>query len=274
MKVTSIVLVLALLTFVNCSDDDENGPSTSCPEAESLTVTESEGLVIFEAEAVPDLNNIGEWQFRNGPVNGISEFSGDGYLFYAGENSFRDAGNSVIEYSINIATPGVYRFLYAAAIGTGTNNTEHNDAFVNFPNADAFYAYRSNSNTIAIPNDEGVNTDNPDPGDPILDATYQGATYKVPEGSNSRNDGYFKVYMNQLDDFWYEGSTSDSDAHSVYVRFDNPGSYTLLISGRSNSFAIDRIVLFIEQGDFENIGGRNNRLETFNPIESDLAVCP
>ncbi|QSE96075.1 hypothetical protein [Fulvivirga lutea] len=260
--------------FISCDDDDESpGLTSDCPNAPALYFEESNGLVIIEAEDVPNRSNIGEWEFQSGSINNVSGHSGEGFIVFKGEDSFRDAGNSIITYNVKINTPGIYRFLYASTIGTGDNNTEHNDAFVNFPDADAFYGYRSNSNTIAIPNDEGIDSSNPDRNDPILAETYPGATYKVPNGSNPRNIGYLKVYMNQLDEWWYEGSTSDSDAHAVYARFDSPGTYTILISGRSSSFAIDRLVLVIEEGDFTDLGSRNKRKEALSPIESVDSTC-
>ncbi len=274
MKKGLILAYIFLFLLAACSDDDANSPATPTPNCTGLEVyEETEGLLIIEAEDFNDSDSINEWVTRTNSVNGISAFSGSGYIFYQGENSFQEAGKSILSYNIRINSTGVYRFLFAAAIGTGDNNTEHNDAFVKFPDADAFYAYKESDNSIAIPNDEGVNANNPDPADPILMDSFPNATYKVPEGSNRKNNGYFKVYMNQLEDWWYEGSTSDSDAHKIYVRFDSPGTYTMLMSGRSSSFAVDRVVLYKEEGSFENLGNRNNRKATFDTLGSVQAIC-
>ncbi|RMG22699.1 MAG: T9SS C-terminal target domain-containing protein, partial [Bacteroidetes bacterium] len=68
-----------------------------------------------------------------------------------------------------------------------------------------------------------------------------------PQGSGA--DNWFKIYMNELNTWSWITQTSDNDAHFIYARFDNPGVYTLQISGRSNGYAIDRMVLFNESVD-------------------------
>ena len=261
------------------TNDDSDGDGipdyldNAC-NVESLLFSEGNGIVLIELEDVPDIANTGEWDYRTEDVEGFSGigFSGEGYLFFDGEDNFRDGGRSVLTYRVQINTAGVYRFVYASAIARGNESSEHNDAWVKFPDAGAFYGFRSSRNTIAIPNDEGVNQNNPDPTDPILQETYPDATYKVPEGSNTRNGGYFKVYMNKQGDWYYEGSTSDSDAHKILVRFDNPGTYTMLISGRSSGFAIDRAVLYIEEGEFSGLNS-SERIESFSGLASSDATC-
>ena len=135
-----------LYTFSQAQVDDGNGTDVD--------------IVIIEFEDIPNRNNLGDWQFKSSNLlknNGDSfddEFNGDGYLFYNGSDFFQDGGNSLIEYSVNITSPGVYRFVYASAIGLmNVPGTEHNDAWVKFPDADAFYGYKAASNSVAIPND-------------------------------------------------------------------------------------------------------------------------
>jgi hypothetical protein len=66
-----------------------------------------------------------------------------------------------------------------------------------------------------------------------------------PEGASS--DGWLKVYSSgdvALRNWVWQARTSDNDAHDIMVEFDNPGTYTIQVSGRSQGFAIDRMVLY------------------------------
>ncbi|MEO1652345.1 MAG: gliding motility-associated C-terminal domain-containing protein [Bacteroidota bacterium] len=279
----SVILLLILLFGISISPAQSLSDCANAYTFQQNTVNDGAGnnvsMVIIEFEDIPNRDNLGEWEFRTTNLNQTngapfpSSFSGDGYLYYTGPNLFQDGGNAIIEYNIEITDPGKYRFIYASAIGTGNNGTEHNDAWVKFPDADAFYAYRASSNSIAVPNDQGVNRDNPDPNNPILKAAYPGATYKVPEGADIRNNGFFKIFMNQLNDWWYEGATSDNEGYPVYVRFENPGVYTMQISGRSNGFAIDRAILWKEEGNFDGLNNRNNRRNAFSGLSSNAPSC-
>ncbi len=285
MKIITLFFILFLHFYYIKGQDLSSCSSTFT--FEQTTVTDGNNseidLVLIEFEDVPNRSNLNGWEFRSTNLNTregnlfSTPFSGDGFLYYAGSDFFNDGGNNIIEYKIEIANPGTYRFIYASAIGifaTDANPaTEHNDTWVRFPDADAFFGYRDATNTIVIPNDEGVNQNNPDPNDPQLESDYPGATYKVPVNSRRSNKGFFKVYMNQLDDWWYEGATSDEDAHIVYARFDNPGTYTMQISGRSNGFAIDRAVLYKERGDFANLNSRNERKNAFQDLASVAPLC-
>ena len=285
MKNLTLFLIL-FLTFYYINAQDLTGCTDSYTFEQTTYLDGSNNeidLVLIEFEDIPDRNNLSGWEFRNTNLRDRNDnpfptpFSGDGFLYYAGSNFFRDGGNNVIEYNIEIKDPGTYRFIYASAIGifaTDANPaTEHNDAWVKFPDADAFFGYRNDVNTITIPNNEGVNQTNPDPNDPILESAYPGATYKVAVNSTRRDNGYFKVYMNQLDDWWYEGANSDEDAHRVYARFDKPGTYTMQISGRSNGFAIDRAVLYKEEGEFANLSNRGDRKNAFKDLSSASPIC-
>jgi len=262
----------------------------NCPNQfvfDQTTITDGGGnsvdLIIIEAEDVANRNNLDGWEFRTTNLTTQAgtpfptQYAGDGFLYYNGNNFFNDGGNNVISYQVKISDPGTYRFLIASGIGIFATDlppqTEHNDTWVNFPDADAYFGYSEADNTITIPNDQGVDQNNPDPNDPLLQAAYPGATYKVPKNSRQRNNGYFKVYMNALNDWWYEGSNNDEDAHDVLVRFDNPGTYTMQVSGRSKGFGIDRLVLYKEEGDFSNLGGRNTRKNAFKDLTSANPTC-
>lgn len=177
---------------------------------------ESNGMLVMEAESA----NLG---------NGWTEHTdnlgqtGTSYLEWTGGDAFNNPGNGTTTYTFEIKTPGTYRFLWRSRIVMGAENTEHNDAWLRFPDADDFYGQQGTS--IVYPHGSGKSP--------------------TPEGSGA--DGWFKIYMNVLDTWSWITQTSDNDAHFIYARFDSPGVYTLELSGRSNGYAIDRMVLFNDQ---------------------------
>lgn len=283
MKYTVFTLVCLLSVFQIIAQELPECSSSYAFQQSSISDASGNNIpiVIVEFEHIPNRDQLNGWEFRTDVLKQQdssdfpTSYSGEGYLYYNGDTKYRDGGYNVIEYKIRIDEPGAYRFIYASAIGIFATekspSTEHNDAWVKFPDADAFYGYKQADNTIAIPNDIGLSS--PDPNDAILKAEFPEATYKFPDGSNEKNAGYFKVYMNQLDDWWYEGSTSDSDAHEVFVRFDNPGLYTMLISGRSTGFCLDRAVLWKEEGDLIDLNNRIKRKDAFKNLDSTTPVC-
>jgi len=277
MKYSINLLILYAALMTSCNDSNESNPPC---DATTFLFQEESGILVIEAEELPEATDLKDWNISNTKLKQQdgsdfpSSFNGDGYIVYNGEEFFREGGNSPLTYEINVTNTGIYRFVYASAITLyaqdAAPNTEHNDVWIKFPDADAFYGYRAQNNSIAIP--KAPNQEDANPNDPILEATYPDASYKFPNGANEQNNGYFKVYMNQLNDWWYEGSTSDSNAHNIYVRFDNPGTYTLEISGRSTGFAIDRIILYKEEGALADLN-RNERKEQLSLLISADAEC-
>ena len=64
----------------------------------------------------------------------------------------------------------------------------------------------------------------------------------APEGAGG--GGWFKIYSSGANNWSWSTNTSDNDAHQIYARFDDPGVYNILVSARSSSHAIDRMVLY------------------------------
>ena len=126
---------------------------------------------------------------------------------------------------MEITTPGVYRFQWRNQVGNGTVTTEHNDTWLKIE-ADAFYGQQGGG-SIVCP--KGLN---PAENECLGDA---------PEGAGS--GGWFKVYSSGANNWSWSSNTSDNDAHQIYARFDAPGVYNILVSARSSSHAIDRMVL-------------------------------
>lgn len=197
------------VAIVGGNNNGGNGGGGNC----DADFEEQDGLVVIEAESgsLP-----GGWTAKST----IAGYTGTSYVEWTGGDAFNNPGNGLTEYSIQINNPGTYAFKWRSRIAMGNNNTEHNDAWLRFPDADEFFAVQNGN--IIYPHGSGQSP--------------------TPEGSGA--DNWFKIYMNQLDTWSWITQTSDNDPHFIFVQFNNPGIYKLQISGRSNGFALDRMVLF------------------------------
>ncbi|SEL92348.1 hypothetical protein SAMN04487910_3598 [Aquimarina amphilecti] len=231
MKTTSNIgrlLILSIITlFYACSTDnetDDNDDNTidpiTCENSDSAIIyEEKDGLVAVEFESIKDNN---DWVKENS----TSGFLGTHYLVWK-ENQFLGApGNGLLTYKIKISNPGVYRFIWRSRITNGTSGSEHNDSWLRFADASKFYGKKGES--FVYPADTGQSP--------------------IPNGSSK--DGWFKIYKSGAADQWkWQSSTSDNDAHDIFVEFDAPGTYTMEVSARSTFHALDRFVLFSENID-------------------------
>ncbi len=229
-------LFISLLLFACSSDDSDtnetgediiNPNNGKCEDGKTPIFTEKGGLLIVESENGNFSNT--SWEF----AKSVSDFAGDGYLVWNGADSFGQPGNGLLSYKIRISTPGTYRFIWRSYITIGTNGTEHNDSWLRIADAKHFYGIRGDGH-IVYPNDTQQ--------DPIPES--EGQQNTTPEGSSK--DGWFKIYMNTASAWHWQSSTSDNDGHNIFVVFDNPGDYTIEVSGRSKGHAIDRFVLFTD----------------------------
>lgn len=173
---------------------------------------EENGMVVVEAESL----NIASGWVSKSSVNG---YSGSGYIDWQGADSFNVPGKGTISAKIKINTPGTYLFQWRNKVGEGTNTTERNDSWLRFPDADDFFGKRGSS--VVYPKGSG----------------------KSPNPKGASSDGWFKVFLGGTTNWTWASSTSDHDAHKIYVKFDSAGIYTMQISGRSKHHLIDRIVL-------------------------------
>jgi hypothetical protein len=201
------------------ADYPDNYPAydtgTSC---EGAQFADDNGLIIIEIESAPASDG---WT----PKTDIADYTGSRYYQWTGPNSLGNPGNGLLEYKIKINTPGTYRFQWRSYIAVGTSSSEHNDSWLRFPDADDFYGQKGSS--IVYPDGSG----------------------KTPNPRGASKDGWFKIYMNQRNQWSWRANTSDHDAHNIYVKFDRPGVYTLQVSGRSTGHAIDRMVMYQESID-------------------------
>ncbi|MGY3792767.1 hypothetical protein [uncultured Aquimarina sp.] len=238
-KKLSITLLLMSITFFACStDDDENDntiePPISCENANNFIFEEKDGLVVAEFESI---NNINDWNNENS----VAGFSGTSYLVWKGDQFLNAPGNGLLTYNINITTTGTYRFIWRSRITNGTSGSEHNDSWLRFPDASAFFGQRNES------------------------IVYPGDTGQTPNPNGSSKDGWFKIYKSGPADQWkWQASTSDNDAHDIFVTFDTPGTYMMEVSARSSFHALDRFVLFTENVSLSDATSETAELSEIN----------
>ncbi len=204
--------------FTAVSNITVNTPNTGgdCNDAD---YEESNGLVVIETE---NLNISGtEWQIKTEKAG----FTGAGYIEWTGNDFFNGnlAGTAgVISTRIRINTPGVYKFDWRNSIARGTSTTDLNDSWLRFPDAADFYGEK-----------------------PDGSRTYpRGETRgRTPFPAGQSGDGFFKMYVNNLN--WsFQSTTGDNaDGRPVFVEFATAGVYTMEIAARSEGHIIDRIVL-------------------------------
>lgn len=194
---------------------------------------EENGLVVIEMESADNIPN--NWETSDtysttfSPnVNNPANATGDDFIIWQAGQSLGTPGNGLITYQVQINTPGTYRFQWRNQVGNGTNTTEHNDTWLKIE-ADAFYGLQSGTNFVCPKGYDPQTND---------------CTGDVPEGAGS--NGWFKIYSSGANNWSWVSNTSDSDAHQIYARFDEAGTYNILVSARSSSHAIDRMVLYTD----------------------------
>ena len=198
-------------------ETDTGNQSNDCPDAIGFVFEEANGIVSieFEDNSFPE-----RWVLRNEG----SDYSGAGYMQWEGNPSMGSPGNAMVTFPIRITNPGTYRFVWHSSFQQGDNGTEHNDSWLRFPDADDFFGRKGNG-SVVYPNDTG----------------------KEPNPAGSSSDGWFKIYRSGNDaSFKWQASTSDHDAHDIFVTFSNAGVYLMEVSARSDYHAIDRILLYEE----------------------------
>jgi hypothetical protein len=196
-------------------EEGTDNPMNPNTDLDVISYKESDGIVSVEFETVE-----GDLEWQRG--NALDAFDGTGYLLWSKEDNFNMPGVGTLVYKLNVSTPGTYQFVWRSRISEGDSQSEGNDSWLRFSDASDFFGQREGS--IVFPKG--------------LDKTPN------PEGSSS--DGWFKVYMNRVGEWFWRSNTSDNDPHNIFVKFDTPGIYTMEVSGRSKFHALDRFVLFLE----------------------------
>lgn len=173
---------------------------------------EVDGIVRVDVESA---EAIGQWVVHNE----LAGFIGDSYLEFEGANFFNSPGNSTLTYKIRISTTGTYLFRWHSRITEANENTDFNDSWLRCPDAGLVFGERNGS--TVFPHGSGMSP--------------------VPNGAGSSN--WIKAYQNRANEWFWGVFTSDNDPHDIYMKFDNPGDYTIEIAGRSTGHAIDRFVM-------------------------------
>ena len=193
---------------------------------------EEDGIVVIEMESAASLP--ASWQTASTystastpDINAPNSATGGDFIVWQGPQSTGTPGNALITYPVKITQTGEYRLQWRNQVGLGANSTEHNDTWVKIE-SDAFFGTKNNGESIVCPRD-------------IAATENECMSTETLEGSSS--DGWFKVYSSGAQNWKWSTNTSDNNAHQIFARFDEPGIYNILISVRSSSHAIDRMVL-------------------------------
>jgi len=132
--------------------------------------------------------------------------TGNKYIIWTGNNQYNSRGNGEMVVKFKINQTGRYRFMWRMRQSSGYRSDEANDSWVDFPDARFF----------------GINN-----------------------GTEKEFSNYIKIFGNARNSFgWSARGDVNHVKYSVYVEFDQPGTYTMRLSGRSKGHQLDRIALF------------------------------
>ncbi|MEM6732987.1 MAG: hypothetical protein AAF658_15630, partial [Myxococcota bacterium] len=248
--------------------NSNNNVSPPLPPVAATQFVENEGYVVMETESVGLTMSL-EWDMQAD----LDGYTGDGYYQFVGNGICNGPANSPLEYTFTIETAGTYELrLRAAKIthcvqwktpGEHTDDTEttgcnHHEGTCNslaFPTGDVCPDPTQQCRRSDISNDAFVQ---------IRDAD---ETY-VPfedQPANSVGNG-IKLFGGQSNRWAWTGERAlDTNGSKWFARWElQPGSYTLVVEGRSQMFRIDRMILF----DIDRTSGTNGAVdlpETLSP---------
>lgn len=232
LNVLLVCIMIGIAPMISsCSNNSEDKTEIVEEEIEEEIIEEEEevpsectsGSFYIEKEGVVRVDLENPSSISNGwsTANLLSGYEGSGYLVWTAGDNFNTPGIGTIKFSIKINNPGTYQFVWRSRIAEGTSNTDFNDSWLKI-NGNDFYGKKVGSNQRIYPKGVGKTP--------------------TPEGAGS--NGWFKIYMNKVGEWFWRSSTSDNDPHDIFAKFDTAGIYVIEISGRSKSHAIDQFVLF------------------------------
>ncbi|APZ45481.1 hypothetical protein BW723_03840 [Polaribacter reichenbachii] len=180
---------------------------------------------VIEVDAT-DVSLTEDWKMKTA----ITGFTGDGYIVWEGasqtwKGTIGEVGK--LTYKVDIPKAGTYLFQWRSYIAKKADTdpwAEHNDSWLKLLDADEFFAIRGTSKI------------------------YPKGSGKTPNPAGENGNGFFKVYMNTVDEWSRSTNTSDNNAHQIYATFNEAKEYTVIIAARSNYHAIDSFKL-IEQNE-------------------------
>lgn len=223
------VIIIGFL-FISCSNSSESNPieeENQIEEEKEETApsgnTCSSGELFVEKDGFVRVDVKNPSKTSNGwsTAKGLSGFEGEDCIIWTGSDNFNNPGQGLMKFTIKISNAGTYQFVWRSRIGKGTSKSEHNDSWLRI-NGDDFFGEKQSTGHRVYPKGSG----------------------KTPNPEGSSKDGWLKVYMNRVGEWFWKSNTNDKDAYDVFVTFDKAGTYDVEISGRSNSHAIDQFVLF------------------------------
>ena len=206
-----LYLFFTVVLISSCSKDSSTEPDVQ----DQFTVSES--VITIEAEDIPLADG---WVVENRVVG----YSGSGYIRWDGADNFTEPGIGLLQKTVAIKRPGIYRFQWHTKVGRGTNSTEANDSWLKFPDAKEFYGKKFKNGEASY--------------------IYPRGSGKTPEPEGAGKNGWFKVYLSGTINWTWSSNVSDNDAHAIFVEFERAGDYLMQISARSTYHCIDRIVLY------------------------------
>lgn len=128
---------------------------------------------------------------------------------YEGGNHYETPGIDEFAFYLELAEAGDYRVRLHSLISRGSSQTDSNDVWFKIDGATTY----------------GI----------------KGSSINYNLGPNV--DGYVKIYQNELGEFTWDTFVMDNDPHDLWVNFPAAGSYKVRFSGRSEGFAIDKLVI-------------------------------
>ena len=204
-------------TITSCSGSSEDGTEIiEEEEQEEVDDTCTTGKLFIEKDGMVRVDIENPSSTANGwaTANTLAGFEGLGYIVWTGNDNFNTPGIGIIKFSIKINTPGTYQFVWSSRIAQGTSNTDFNDSWLRIPTARDFYAEKTNGEKV-YPKGSGKTP--------------------VPEGAGS--NGWFKVYMNKVGEWFWRSSTSDNDPHNIFAKFDAINQFVLFKTDKNLSAA-------------------------------------
>ncbi|WP_159084150.1 malectin domain-containing carbohydrate-binding protein [Saccharobesus litoralis] len=208
---------------------DNLGCATSQQASLNKPFQETDGLVIVEMEAA-NLPSNSKWKIYHGRFA-----TGDHYLQHdGGWNTNTTQADRLVTVDVNITTPGVYRFLWRSLITHGYLGSEGNDSWLSIQSSldHKFYG-------------QGIKDNNKTK--VICPASAIAENKCVQTGHREGNVvNFFKVFRNNQPtwDWNYATLSNGGDTYAKYLEVTNPGVYQIMISGRSQGHAIDRVMLY------------------------------
>lgn len=221
-QLAMIFLLWLPVLLVSCTKDSEGVIIEEEPQVETDTCLS--GILFIEKNGLVRVDIKNPSTSPNGwaTAKAFAGYEGEDYIIWTGNDNFSTPGEGVMNFSIKITNPGTYQFVWRSRIGAGNSNTEHNDSWLRIPTAANFYGEKESTGERVYPKGTG----------------------KTPNPHGASKDGWLKVYMNRLDEWFWRSTTNDQDPFNVFATFDTSGTYDIQISGRSNAHAIDQFVLF------------------------------